>query len=143
MQAESLTELDGLIVSVLERVIPFQRGFLTYQLPNGDWKLVLFPSGDSWERKHVRDMLHLALRSDHLMTAANSQQDPSLGQALDGLPDSRVLLPLRTDDLTLGAVFLLSRQAPFDHQATDFLSLFGDIAALAILNCARLELSNL
>jgi hypothetical protein len=141
MAAKTLDELDTLLVGVLERAVNFIRGFITYQLPNGDWKLVLSPAGQRWERQHVRQTVQLALRTRDLLRVSDSRQDTTLGANPQGLADSRLLLPLRSRGGTAGALFLLGRVGAFDDDTADFLSLFGDIAALALANCAHRELT--
>jgi hypothetical protein len=142
MSAESLAELDRLLVNVLERVVSFQRGFITYQLPSGDWKLVMSPKGDRWDRNVVRSLLQTALKLKVPLAVAASASDDRLGNAGPGQNDARLLLPLRSRSSPVGAIFLVSNRADsFDDQTVDFLSLFADIAALAVVNCARLEAS--
>jgi pSer/pThr/pTyr-binding forkhead associated (FHA) protein len=140
MSAETLGELDRLLINVLERVVSFQRGFITYQLPNGDWKLVMSPKGDRWDRTVVRSLLQQALKLKVPLAVAQSASDDRLGTAGPGQNDARLLLPLRSRSSPVGAIFLISNRADsFDDQTVDFLSLFADIAALAVVNCARLE----
>jgi hypothetical protein len=142
MAAENLAELDRLLVNVLERVVSFQRGFITYQLPNGDWKLVMSPKGDRWDRSVVRSLLQSALKLKVPLAVGSSAADDRLGNAGPGQNDARLLLPLRSRSSPVGAIFLISnRSDSFDDQTVDFLSLFADIAALAVVNCARLEAS--
>lgn len=138
MAAESLDQLDALLITVLERVIAFERGFITYQLPTGDWKLVMSPRGAQWDRTLLRDLVQRALGSSTLIRVKDSYQDGQLGRE-ETHSDCRLLLPLRTPSGAVGAVFLLARDEPFDDGSADFLSLFGDIAALAITHCVRLE----
>jgi FHA domain/GAF domain len=140
MAAETLAELDRLLINVLERIVSFDRGFITYQLPTGDWKLVMSPKGDRWERKVVRKLLQLALKSKESVAVHDSRSDDTLGSPGPGRTDSRLLLPLASRSSAVGAVFLIaSRAESFDDYTVDFLSLFADIAALAVVNCARLE----
>ena len=139
MTAESLAELDRLLINVLERVVSFDRGFITYQLPSGDWKLVMSPKGDRWERRVVRDLLQTALKSKGTLVVADARTDTRLGRS-EHRAEERMLLPLRSRGTPMGAVFLIStKPGSFTAQAADFLSLFADIAALAVVNCARLE----
>jgi hypothetical protein len=140
MAAETLAELDRLLINVLERIVPFDRGFITYQLPSGDWKLVMSPKGDRWDRTVVRTLLQTALKTKGPLVVPNSTADDRLGSPVSGRKDSRLLLPLRSRSAAVGAVFLVSsRTDSFDDQTVDFLSLFADIAALAVVNCGRLE----
>ncbi len=141
MDAESLDELDSLLTAVLERAVDFTRGFITYQLPNGDWKLVLSPAGQRWERQHVRDTVQLALHTKQLVLIDDSFRDGRLGRDNSGARDARLLLPLRSGASTLGAIMLLGRPGAFDEDTADFISLFGDIAALALMSCAQRELA--
>jgi hypothetical protein len=140
MSAENLAELDRLLISVLERIVSFDRGFITYQLPSGDWKLVMSPKGDRWDRAVVRSLLQTALRLKVPLAIPGSASDDRLGSAGPGKSDSRLLLPLRSRSAPVGAIFLISSRADsFDDPTVDFLALFADIAALAVVNCARLE----
>ena len=140
MSAETLAELDRLLINVLERIVAFDRGFITYQLPSGDWKLVMSPKGDRWDRTIVRSLLQQALRLKVPLAIPRSAADDRLGTAGHGKTDSRLLLPLRSRAAPVGAIFLVSsRSESFDDQTVDFLALFADIAALAVVNCARLE----
>jgi pSer/pThr/pTyr-binding forkhead associated (FHA) protein len=140
MSAENLAELDRLLISVLERIVSFDRGFITYQLPSGDWKLVMSPKGDRWDRAVVRSLLQAALRLKVPLAIPSSASDDRLGSAGPGRSDSRLLLPLRSRSAPVGAIFLISSRADsFDDPTVDFLALFADIAALAVVNCARLE----
>jgi transcriptional regulator with GAF, ATPase, and Fis domain len=140
MSAESLAELDRLLINVLERIVAFDRGFITYQLPTGDWKLVMSPKGDRWERKVVRRLLQTALKTRESVTVLDSRSNDALGSPRQGRTDSRLLLPLASRSSAVGAIFLVSsRPDSFDDYTVDFLSLFADIAALAVVNCARLE----
>lgn len=138
MAAESLDQLDALLITVLERVLAFERGFITYQLPSGDWKLVMSPRGEHWERSLLRDLVQKALQAPTLIRVKDSYQDGQLGREATH-SDCRVLLPLHAPTGPVGAVFLLARNEPFDDGSVDFLTLFGDIAALAIVHCIRLE----
>jgi transcriptional regulator with GAF, ATPase, and Fis domain len=140
MAAENLAELDRLLINVLERIVSFERGFITYQLPSGDWKLVMSPKGDKWDRTVVRGLLQTALRAKSPIAVKHSASDDQLGNPGPGRSDARLLLPLRTRSAPVGAIFLISSRADsFDDQTVDFLSLFSDIAALAVVNCARIE----
>lgn len=142
MSAESLDELDAVLVSILERTTDFDRGFVTYQLPGGEWKLVISPKGDRWERRVVRQLLQLAMRTD-LPIVTSSRLDDRLGQPepvsgsgpAESPGDFRLLLPLRLRGAAVGAIFLISgRESAFGDDIVDFLHLFADIAALAIAN---------
>jgi transcriptional regulator with GAF, ATPase, and Fis domain len=140
MSAESLAELDRLLINVLERIVAFDRGFITYQLPTGDWKLVMSPKGDRWERKVVRKLLQTALKTREIVTVLDSRTNDALGSPGRGRTDSRLLLPLASRSSAVGTIFLISsRTDSFDEHTVDFLSLFADIAALAVVNCSRLE----
>ena len=139
MEAMNLDELDRLLINVLERMVAFHRGFITYQLPNGDWKLVMSKHKYTWERKEVRGLLQTALKRKQSMLVVNSQADQILGANEDHSPDSRLLVPLRARDVPLGAIFLVS-QLPdsLDGQSLHFLELFAEIAALSVDTCGRL-----
>ncbi len=140
MSAENLAELDRLLINVLERIVSFERGFITYQLPNGDWKLVMSPKGDRWDRTMVRGLLQTALRGKAPVVVRTSATDDALGSPGPGKSDARLLLPLRSRSAPVGAIFLISgRLDSFDDQTVDFLALFADIAALAVASCSRLE----
>jgi GAF domain-containing protein len=140
MSVESLGELDRLLINVLERIVSFDRGFITYQLPTGDWKLVMSPKGDRWERKAVRKLLQNALKLKTPKAVHDSRRDDTLGGPEHGQTDARLLLPLISRSAPIGTIFLVSHHAEsFDDYIVDFLSLFADIAALAIHNSARLE----
>jgi len=140
MSAEGLAELDRLLINVLERIVSFDRGFISYQLPSGDWKLVMSPKGDRWERKVVRSLLQKALKSRRPTLVRDSRGDDSLGAPIPGRTDARLLLPLVARSSPVGTVFLISSQHDsFDDHTVDFLALFADIAALSVVNCARLE----
>jgi len=140
MSAESLAELDRLLINVLERIVSFERGFLSYQLPTGDWKLVMSPKGDRWERKTVRSLLQTALKSRKPTLVLNSRTQDTLGSPPPGRTDARLLLPLVARASPVGAIFLIATQPrAFDEHTVDFLVLFADIAALAVVNCARIE----
>jgi hypothetical protein len=139
MSAENLADLDRLLINVLERIVSFDRGFISYQLPTGDWKLVMSPKGDRWERKIVRGLLQKALKKKVPMLVHDSRSDDTLGTPIPGRTDARVLLPLVARSSPVGAIFLVTAHAPnFDDHAVDFLALFADIAALSVVNCARM-----
>lgn len=136
--AQSLSELDGILVSVLERVVSFDRGFIAYQLPSGDWKIVFSPKGESWDRALIRDLLQRALTETKPVFVDNSQDDARLGQGASA--DQRLLCPLIAQGTAIGTVFLLSTKPQrFSLQALDFLTLFSDVAAIAIVNCGKLN----
>ncbi len=140
LSAESLVDLDRLLVDVLERIVSFDKGFITYQLPSGDWKLVMSPKGEKWDRTIVRTLLMKALKLKSPKAVNNSQANDELGTPGPGRADARLLLPLRSRTNAIGAIFLKSgREGVFDEQTVDFLSLFADIAALAIVSCSRFE----
>lgn len=140
MSAQSLAELDSVLVNVLERTTAFDRGFIAYQLPSGDWKLVMSPKGDRWERHVVRGLIRTALNVEQAIVVRDSSEDDKLGTRDDGTPDQRVLLPLRSGDQGTGAIFLMSRKPDsLGDDAVDFLSLFADIASLAVVSCGRLD----
>lgn len=142
MSADGLPELDRLLINVLERIVSFDRGFISYQLPTGDWKLVMSPKGDRWERKVVRSMLQKALKTRQPLLVQDSRTNDSLGAPVPGRTDQRLLLPLVARSSPVGAVFLVSSYLDsFDEHTVDFLTLFADIAALSVVNCARLEAS--
>ncbi len=140
MMARDLEELDKLLINVLERMVAFQRAFITYRLPSGDWKLVMSKHKYRWDKQDIRRLLHLARRSRESLLVQNSQEQPGLGVAEDGLPDTRLLLPLWVDQVNLGAVFLVS-QLPnsFENTTLGFLELFAEVAALALYNGAKKE----
>ncbi|MCA9669184.1 MAG: GAF domain-containing protein, partial [Myxococcales bacterium] len=140
MSAQTLAELDRLLINTLENAVQFERGFITYQLPSGDWKLVMSPKGDRWERRMVRDLLQASLRAQGAQLVVDSRKDNRLGQREDGGTDQRLLLPLRTQESPVGTIFLIAN-APgaLGEQSVDFLTLFSDVAALAIVNCARID----
>lgn len=140
MMAGSLEELDRLLINVLERMVAFHRAFITYRLQGGDWKLVMSKHKYQWQKEQIRHLLHLSRRSRESILVQNSREEPGLGASEDGLPDTRLLLPLWTQDVNVGAVFLVS-QVPnsFDSNALNFLELFAEIAALALHNGTRLE----
>jgi hypothetical protein len=90
----------------------------------------------------VRGLLHTALRGRTPVVIKNTAVDDKLGSPGPNRTDARLLLPLRTKSAPVGAIFLISaRPDSFDDQTVDFLSLFSDIAALAVLSCARVESS--
>ncbi|MCB9556404.1 MAG: FHA domain-containing protein [Deltaproteobacteria bacterium] len=136
MRAESLVELDRLLIDAMSGNISFSRAFIAYQVPTGDWKLVISPRGYNWDRHLVRDLLQLSLTTDKPLVVADSMTDSTLGG--DGQRDARLLVPLRTDDGPIGTIFLL-HSTPFAPATVDFLSLLSDIAALAIANCSRTD----
>lgn len=140
LEAESLAELDRLLVNVLERMVAFERGFLTYRLPSGDWKLVLSSTGYRWDRQTVRAMLHLATRERRPLLVSDSSRDGTLGRPGGRSSDARLMLPLSARDQVSGVVFLLARGAQsFSPENVNFLELFCDIAALALDKTGRLE----
>jgi len=140
MSSESLADLDRLLINVLERIVSFDRGFISYQLPTGDWKLVMSPKGDRWERKSVRTLLQKALKTKVPALVRDSRSDDSLGAPVPGRSDARLLLPLVARSSAIGTIFLICSQLDsFDEHTVDFLSLFADIAALSVINSARLE----
>lgn len=140
LAAESLVDLDRLLIDVLERIVSFDKGFITYQLPSGDWKLVMSPKGEKWDRTVVRGLLMKALKLKGPKVVNDSQANIELGILGPGRADARLLLPLRSRANAIGAIFLKSgRQDVFDEQTVDFLSLFADIAALAVVSCSRFE----
>ncbi len=108
----SLPELEQLMVQVLNGIITCQRGFITYHLPGGDWKLLMVARPHSWDRREVRLLLQRALREPGASRVQDSRQDLSLGAADTEQGDSRVLLPLRSGGTALGAVFLVT---PMPH----------------------------
>lgn len=137
MSVDSLDELDALLLNVMERTIPFNRGFISYQLPTGDWKLVMSPKGDRWDREVLQQLLVAAFDADSPIRVRDSHQDPCLGTP-NGSADSRLLIPLRSGTSPIGTIFLLSTEVDgFPSDSIEFLILFADVAALAILNCAR------
>jgi len=98
------------------------------------------PRGDRWDRAVVRNLLQTALHCKTAVVVRNSAADDQLGNPGPGRSDARLLLPLRTRSSPVGAVFLISSRSDcFDDQTVDFLSLFSDIAALAVVSCARIE----
>ena len=140
MGAESLAALDRVLIDLLERAVRFQRGFVAYQLPGGDWKLVMSPKGDRWEREVVRELLQQSLAARAPVLVRHSANDARLGQPRLGAGDQRLLLPLRNGEEAIGTIFLIiSPRTPVEEQTVEYLSLFSDIAALAIVNCARLH----
>jgi hypothetical protein len=137
MSVDNLNDLDALLLNVLERTVPFDRGFISYQLPTGDWKLVMSPKGDRWERELIQQLLVAAFASDAPVSIPDSHHDQRLG-APNGSADSRLLVPLRSGTSPIGTIFLLSTDVDgFANDSAEFLVLFADVAALAILNCAR------
>ena len=130
----SVEELDSLLISVLERTVGFEQGFLAYQLPGGDWKLVMSPSGSEWDRPFISQLIQLALRQRH-QHLCNAASDQTLG-AGQGF---RLLTPLCCGPYTVGAIYLDSGyDDTFDKETADFVSLFSDIAANAVVRCAQL-----
>jgi pSer/pThr/pTyr-binding forkhead associated (FHA) protein len=139
MGARSLSELDRLLMDVLEQTLRFDRGFVSYQLLNGDWKLIMSPKGDYWERSLIRELLQTSLKAAGAVVVGDSRADPQLGFPERGT-DQRLLLPLRTPESPVGAIFMISTTpAALSEQTVDFLSLFADIAAQAIVSCARMD----
>ena len=135
MSAESLEELDALLLTVLERTIALQKAFVTYQLPSRDWKLIMSPRGEMWDRRTVRELLHRAMKLKKPMVIEDSRSDPSLGAPKTG-HDQRLLMPLRTESSTIGSIFVIAKaKDALTPLTVDFLALFADIAALAIVNC--------
>ena len=139
LAASDLEELDRLLINVLERMVSFQRAFITYRLKAGDWKLVMSKHKYHWDKEGIRRLLHLSRRTRQPLVVHNSQEERGLGTAEDGLPDTRLLLPLWANDFNMGAVFLVS-QLPnsFESTTLSFLEQFADVAALALFNGARL-----
>ena len=140
LMASDLEELDRLLINVLERMVSFQRAFITYRLQAGDWKLVMSKQKYQWDKEGIRRLLHLARRTQQPLVVHNSQEERGLGVAEDGLPDTRLLLPLWANEVNMGAVFLVS-QLPnsFESTTLSFLEQFADVAALALYNGARLQ----
>lgn len=130
--ARTLEELDGLLITVVERIFAFDRGFLTYQLRSGDWRFVMSPSGTQWDRHLLRDLLQTTMQTLDPIVVHDSARDPRLGHA-HGSRDGRLLFPLRVEGVLIGALFL-SSSAPFSEQMLDFVGLFVDIAGLALAN---------
>ena len=139
MAAETLAELDRLLINVLERIVAFERGFLTYQLPSGDWKLVMSPKGDRWDRAVVRGLLQTALRGKAAGRGQEQRQRRRARRARAGANRRQAALAAAHATAPVGAIFLIVGRADcFDDQTVDFLSLFSDIAALAVVSCARI-----
>lgn len=140
MGARSLKELDSLLINVLERIVSFDRGFLAYQLPRGDWKLLRTPKGDRWSRKEIRKLLAISIKADgNPVLISDSRKDDKLGTPGRGQSDARLLLPMVAHAAHIGTIFLITRRAyALDDATVEFMSLFADIAALAIDNCTRI-----
>ena len=138
MSATMLSDLDCLLINVLERIVSFDRGFISYQIPSGDWKLVMSPRGDRWERKVVRGLLQQALKAKKPKVVLNSREDGRLGAPIPGRTDARLLLPLVARTSVVGTMFLVAKDpGVFDDHSVDFLGLFADMAALSLTACFR------
>ena len=109
---DSLEQLERLMVRVLDGLLSCQRGFITYHLPGGDWKLLMVARPHAWDRREVRRLLQLALRESKTEKVPDSRRDDRLGAATTEQGDARVLVPLRAQDRALGAVFLVT---PLPH----------------------------
>lgn len=127
-------QVEALLVEALARTTSFERGFLAYALPSGDWRLVTSPAGQDWARDEVLELIRLSTRLSRLSIVANSAVDPSLGRSSDGRPDSRLLLPLHDQDIPVGAVFLIGAPGAFTELTADFLELFAQVATTALLD---------
>ncbi|MBW2731468.1 MAG: FHA domain-containing protein [Deltaproteobacteria bacterium] len=129
--ATTMEELDALLINVLERTVAFDRGFVSYPLPSGQWRLVMSPRGQQWDRDLLLVLVRQVVSGRSLLHVVDSRQDPRLGS--DDPGDKRVLLPLWSADTPEGMIFLASRRPDsFDSAALDFLQLFGDVAALSL-----------
>ena len=138
MKLQDLEELERLLINVLERMVAFQRAFITYQLANGDWKLVMSKHAYNWQRRDISRLLYMAHKSDESVRVDSSVDDPSLGVSDDGRPDTRLLLPLWAHDVVVGTIFLVSQiPSSFEDTNLHFLEQFSEVAALALYNCAQ------
>lgn len=127
----TVEELDGLLINVLERTVAFDRGFVSYQLPNGQWRLVMSPRAQEWSRDLLLTLVRHVVSSESVLHITNSSEDARLGA--DDPGDQRLLLPLWNRNAPVGMIFLASRRPDsFDTAALDFLRLFGDVAALSL-----------
>jgi hypothetical protein len=107
-------------------------------MPTGEWKMVMSPQGEQWDGNLIRYLLQLSLSAKEPILVTDSQQDPRLGHVA-GLSDQRILSSLRADIGPIGAMFLLSTvPQSLTVQTADFINLFADVVALAIVNCAQL-----
>lgn len=131
-QAASLEQLDAMLINVLERVLAFDRGFLLYQLPTGDWRLTT-SRAQRWNQQLVRNLMQASLDAVGVLVVEDSRRDARLGTSSQG--DARVLVPLSWSEQPIGILFLSSARAPFDAMATSFLGLFADITSQSIVGC--------
>lgn len=131
-QAASLEQLDAMLINVLERVLAFDRGFLLYQLPTGDWRLTT-SRAQRWNQQLVRNLMQASLDAVGVLVVEDSRHDARLGTSSQG--DARVLVPLSWSEQPIGILFLSSERAPFDAMATSFLGLFADITSQSIVGC--------
>ena len=131
-QAASLEQLDAMLINVLERVLAFDRGFLLYHLPTGDWRLTT-SRAQRWNQQLVRTLMQASLDAVGMLVVEDSRRDARLGASSSG--DARVLIPLTWSDQPIGILFLSSEHAPFDAMATSFLGLFADITSQSIVGC--------
>jgi uncharacterized protein YigA (DUF484 family) len=132
-QAPSLSELESLLVEALERAAPVDRGFISYRLASGDWKLVMVAQVWAWPREIVRDLLQRALKSRKPVHVRSALADPGLGTRPDGRDDSRLLLPLHFHDRAVGAIFLASLDPDgFDEGVRTYLVPLADLVASAL-----------
>lgn len=144
MTAKNLDILEQLLIKQFHALGAFDRGFFTYRLPSNDWRLVLIPQGEHWDRKTIRHLLSMGLHAKKPIVVQDSATDLTLQYKTAGKQDptvdllrrpgdSRILLPLHTSLGSFGAVFLVAdRSNHFSNARIEQLALFADIAALSI-----------
>lgn len=135
----SLAELDALLIRTLEQGTGFSQAFIGYQLPTRDWKLVVSRGGEDWDPELLRRLLQRGLQARPLVMIDDSLRDPSLGQRADGQPDQRALLPLWAPREPLGAACVVTPPGPPDPSRSAYLTLFAELAALALRQALRRE----
>lgn len=140
MAAGSLDALDRLLVDELERaVVHLTRGFITYRLASGEWKLVMVGEQFSWQRETIRDLLQLALQRKEMLLVTDSRGDPTLGVLRQrGSGDCRLLLPLVSRGRPVGAIFVISAEpGALDRRSASYFMRLSEIAALALSDTSR------
>lgn len=130
---ENLEQLEQLLVQVLDALISrLERGFLTYQQPAGDWKLLVLARPHAWDRREVRLLLQRAME-DKTVRVRDSRRDPGLGAPLTPDGDARALFPLRYSGAVRGAMFLVAPlPAGIDDRTLRLLNHFSETAASAL-----------
>ncbi|MBK6847941.1 MAG: hypothetical protein IPG96_10525 [Proteobacteria bacterium] len=134
-----MAELDALLIRALEQSTAFTQAFIGYQLPTRDWKLVVSRGGEHWDPDLLRRLLQRGLQARQLVLIDDSLSDPTLGQRADGQPDQRALLPLWAPREPLGAACIVTPPAAPDGERAAYLTLFAELAALALRQALRRE----